>query len=149
MFTQYSLLTMPKLSLLCDYFGNAKLFVEPSAAVSLAIVLAAEFKALEGLERIGIVAEWWKPGFRFLALGCESCIMIQLLFALLFLPVILRIAFAFFVPDVLKRAEARSVRSMLQHHFGTPTTDLSSVVLVINYARAQRSMRSSLSSKGQ
>ena len=40
---------------------RAKLFVEPSAAVSLAIVLAAEFKALEGLERIGIVLSGGNP----------------------------------------------------------------------------------------
>ena len=75
--------------------------------------------------------------------------MIQLLFALLFLPVILRIAFAFFVPDVLKRAEARSVRSMLQHHFGTPTTDPLVSRIGHKLCEAQRSMRSSLSSKGQ
>lgn len=40
---------------------RAKLFVEPSAAVGLAIVLAAEFKALEGLERVGIVLSGGNP----------------------------------------------------------------------------------------
>lgn len=49
--------------------------------------------------------------------------MIQLLFLLLLLPVIGRIVFAFFFPDVLKTAEARSVRTLLQHHFGVPNTD--------------------------
>ena len=40
---------------------RAKLFVEPSAAVGLAVVLAAEFKALEGMERIGIVLSGGNP----------------------------------------------------------------------------------------
>jgi threonine dehydratase/serine racemase len=34
---------------------RAKLLIEPSAAVALATVLSDEFRALEGLERVGVV----------------------------------------------------------------------------------------------
>ena len=34
---------------------RAKLFIEPSAAVAVAAVLSGEFKALDGLERVGII----------------------------------------------------------------------------------------------
>ena len=34
---------------------RAKLLIEPSAAVAVAAVLSAEFRALEGLQRVGVI----------------------------------------------------------------------------------------------
>jgi len=49
--------------------------------------------------------------------------MLHWLFLLLLVPPALRLAFAFFYPQVLKDAESKGVRMMLQHHFGAPSTD--------------------------
>jgi len=49
--------------------------------------------------------------------------MLHLLLLLLLVPPLFRLAVAFFNPKSLKSAESRSVRAMLEGHFGRPTTD--------------------------